>query len=216
VASVACPVYSRALQSKVYSGVYRGVAPEKKVELLEELEELYGSHALLKRVPWWLVVALVPLIQVTIWFLRLLTEGIGYNISLCAVYGNMWLGIAIAIAGDVLKREQHYGWLTSKAFHIACASSAGAVGLTTAALPVMQRRQVGQITDLLHNSIVVAAWTYSLLTAIPLALWKGTKEEKMAIVTCLLGWMGLYGADAWQGLLAQREYLIDHGFVFPF
>jgi hypothetical protein len=181
------------------------------------LKKLYGSHWLLRLLPWWATLLLLNLLSVDVlWFIRYYTEKVGYNIALSSSIGDRWLAVAIAICGEVVKREEgQLGWLSSKAFHGVCALLGIVAAVLMGILPIMQTGKFGSLADLIHNMIIVPSLVYLLLSTGLVVLLRGKPTEKIIVAVCFLVWVGLLKVDMDTGMLNQRQWLEDHGLRFP-
>lgn len=176
-----------------------------------------GIYGVLERMPVWITSAgLFTFFNIVIFGGRDLFEGIPYNVSRCAQYGDNALIIAILIACAIL---QDTGYIPKifNSWRTQCLLAAGLflIGLAThlyaRATSVMGSIQV---VDVSHSVFFVPAFLFLLIMLLPITFIQGGWKQKSITILCFAVWIMFLVSDISEGRLDQILWMKAHGLNF--
>jgi hypothetical protein len=170
--------------------------------------QLVGSHYLLSALPIWASALIMYGITVgAIYVARDFFEGLPYQVSYSAQFGDTALAGAVLIAATVLQRGSPLPWrLASEYFHVL----AGVVSVSFGIL-WWSRDRPRHLGDIYHHLFVAPLILYLAITLLPVILSNGTRVERLAVFCLALVWAALVRFDLKHNRLNQRQWLESHG-----
>jgi hypothetical protein len=179
----------------------------------QQLSKFVGVYRFMAEYPVWAVpTAMFSFALAPILVLRAVFEGLPYQVSYAALFGDPGLVIAFMIVATIF-RENRVTRIPTRLqkglVHLyvygGCLLFAALVSLST-----MQSRS-GQLGDLWHDFIVAPIFLYMGITMAPIIWYNGTKTEKRTIWSFVGLLVALCVLDLILRDLNQRWWLVNHG-----
>lgn len=175
---------------------------------------LVGIHYLLAVAPIW-ATALVLWLATdgVIHLMRDKFEGLGYQVSYSAKFGDALLIIAVLIAATILQRGGVYlpEWLRPWGMQAAVLGICVAIGLVVSFVTLDERS--GQAADVYHDIVIGPTILFFAITLAPVVWYNGTPAEKFWVLCFALLWAALVVFDIKSERMNQRQWLVKHGFA---
>jgi|GEM_PF-3945839 len=167
---------------------------------------LYGTYWILSTFPVLVTISIIVIACICMLPVgREFFEGLGYNTSLAAQIGDVFLGLIIMITAMVLQRNPVLpGWVVSGYFQFVMFDLAALIAVIAIIMPAPM------VMDKFHNVFVVPLFVYFLTTSAPVLYYGGTTQEWCVGLNCFGIWIALLIFDAATGRLPQQQYLYEH------
>jgi len=175
---------------------------------------LVGIYYLLSspRCAWLLAPILYLATDGAIHLLRDKLEGLGYQTSFSAKYGDIGLLACVLLGVAELRRDNVYVpvWLRDTGNQIEllmiCIVIGAIVSFTTTG------RRHGQWGDIYHDVVVAPFILLSAILLLPNLWFNGSWYELAFIAAMVIIWLRLVQHDLKSGRFVQRQYLLEKGF----
>ncbi|KKU81259.1 MAG: hypothetical protein UY07_C0022G0024 [Parcubacteria group bacterium GW2011_GWA1_47_8] len=140
-------------------------------------------------------------------------EGLPYQVSYSAQFGDAMLFGAVLIAVGILHRGGSVvpEWLQSNNAHVAILVTCFAFGVIVSILTIKGRS--GKAMDVYHDVIIAPLILYLAITLLPLIWLNGTKTEMVSTTWFIIIWGLLVIFDIKANRMNQRRWLENHGVV---
>ncbi len=179
------------------------------------MDKYTGIHWILVTVPIWATaLALIIVTLVAINELRDLMEGVPYQVSRSALYGDTGLIVTILIAATILQRGRvpiptfAQGGEWQLLLLLMCVI----VGLAVCRLTLDSR--AGQLADIYHDAVVAPLFVFFGVTLLPVVYYGGTTFEKIAVHVLIGLWLIFVVTDVLGDRMNQRRWLQRRGLKF--
>ncbi|MEK7109526.1 MAG: hypothetical protein AAB919_03825 [Patescibacteria group bacterium] len=140
-------------------------------------------------------------------------EGLGYQVSYSAKYGDALLIIAVLIAATMLQRDGVHvpGWLQNGWTQIVILVVCIGIGAVVSWATFGERS--GQAADMYHDLVIGPVILFFAIMLVPI-IWQNARwHEAFAVIVAAVVWMALVYVDAKYERLNQRQWLVSHGFA---
>jgi hypothetical protein len=173
-----------------------------------------GIYEVLASVPIWLI-AIVAWLATdgVIHFMRDKLEGLAYQTSWSAKFGDAGLLTAILIAATILQRGNaymplwlHIGWL-QVAILAVCVVLGFIVWRTTHDV------RSAHAADAYHDLVIGPVILFLAITLLPVIWFNAQGYEALAVIIAIAVWAILGYIDVKEGRMNQRRWLVNHGFA---
>lgn len=177
------------------------------------MENFVGIHWILASTPIWFTVVILWLCtDGVIHLMRDKFEGLGYQVSYSAKFGDAGLIAAVLIAATILQRTGTYvpTWLQSGLSQIGILAICIALGLAVSVKTLDARS--GKTADVYHDVIIAPAILFFAITLMPVVWYNARWYEASFVIIAIVAWGWLVRIDIAGNRLNQRQWLVRHGF----
>jgi hypothetical protein len=180
------------------------------------MEEHYtGIHWILATLPIWATaLAIVVVTLVAINELRDLMEGVPYQVSRSALYGEAGLIITVLIAATILQRGKVVipSFVQGGETQLQMLVMFVIVGLAVSRVTMKSRSN--QLADIYHDAVVAPLFVFFGVTLLPVVYYGGTAFEKIIVYALINLWFIFFVTDVLGDRMNQRRWLTRRGLKF--
>ncbi len=173
-----------------------------------------GIHYFLANTPIWLTATILWFTtDGVLYLMRDKLEGLGYQVSYAAKFGDALLIVAVLIAATILQREGVYlpEWLQIWWLQLGILLVCVGIGLAVSLLTLGERS--GQAGDIYHDIVIGPALLFFIITLTPVIWYNARWWEKLAAIAAALVWARLVPFYIKHKRMNQRKWLVEHGFA---
>ena len=177
------------------------------------MTHLVGIYSLLAYTPIWLTaIVLWTFTDGVIHLMRDRLEGLGYQTSFSAKFGDAGLIAATLIAATILQRDgSHVPDFVNNAMGQVAAGFIGTILGAYVTITTTGKRS-GQAADIYHDLVIGPAIFFLVITLLPVIWENATTYEWFAVCFAAATWTILGIVDIVYDRMNQRQWLIRHGF----